>query len=237
MSAWSAAMTPILLVPGLLCTAEVFSPQIPALWPHGPVTIASTLEGSTIAAMASAILEQAPAGFALAGISMGGYIAFEIMRQAPQRVMRLALISTSARPDTPEQTALRRAMVEQARTGDFDALIAATTDAILHPEHRGDASIHAVNNRMARTIGVDGLARQQEAIIARADSRPGLPAISVPTLVMVGDQDPLTPPDRAAEIAAAIPGARLVTLARCGHASTLEQPEAVNRALADWLTR
>src|SRR4051794_28223718 len=102
-------MTPTVLVPGLLCSAEVFGPQIAALWPHGPVTVASTLEGDTIAAIAAAIVAAAPPRFALAGISMGGLICLEIMRQAPERVIKLALLDTSARPDTPEQTAQRRA--------------------------------------------------------------------------------------------------------------------------------
>lgn len=229
-------MTPILLVPGLLCTPEIFAPQIPVLWSHGPVTVASTLEGATIGEMAAAILETAPPRFALAGISMGGYISLEIMRRAPERVERLALLDTSARPDTPEQTALRRERVAEAKKGDFDALVASATDALLHPAHSNDPALTEVNVRMARTFGPQGMARQQEAIIARVDSRPHLAAIAVETLVLVGDSDPLTPPAVAKEMAAAIPGARLVVVPECGHASTLEQPRAVNHALLDWLT-
>ncbi|MDF2799889.1 MAG: putative hydrolase or acyltransferase of alpha/beta superfamily, partial [Devosia sp.] len=114
-------MTPIMLVPGLLCSAEIFAAQATALWPYGPVTIASTLEGSTMAEMAAAILAAAPPRFALAGISMGGYICFEIMRQAPERVVKLALLDTSARPDTPEQTAVRRERLARAKAGEFEA--------------------------------------------------------------------------------------------------------------------
>ena len=108
-------MTPIVLVPGLNCTSEIFAPQIPVLWPHGAVTIASTLEGGTIAEMARLILEAAPRRFALGGISMGGYICFEIMRQAPERITRLALIDTSARPDAPEAHRRRRLMRAERR--------------------------------------------------------------------------------------------------------------------------
>lgn len=229
-------MTPIVLVPGLLCTAETFSAQVTALWPHGPVTIAFTLTGDTLAEIAAAILATAPPRFALAGISMGGYIALEIMRQAPQRVVRLGLLDTSARPDTPEQTAQRRAMVAEARTGDYEGTVRQALKAILHPAHQDDADLAAINLRMALTIGVEGFARQQEAIIGRPDSRPSLAAIAVPTLVLVGDRDPLTPPELAEEIAAAIPDARLVVVEQCGHAATLEQPAAVNRALVDWIT-
>lgn len=228
-------MTPIVLVPGLLCSAEVFADQAIALWPYGPVTIASTLEGDTIAAMAAAILRAAPPRFALAGISMGGYICMEILRQAPERVIKLALLDTSARPDTPEATAARRERVAEARAGDFAAHLAQTTGQTLHPDHRTDPRLIAINVRGGLAVGVEGMARQQEAIIARIDSRPGLEAIAVPTMIIVGDSDPLTPPDLAREMANLIPDARLVIIPHCGHASTIEQPEAVNLALVEWI--
>jgi pimeloyl-ACP methyl ester carboxylesterase len=228
-------MIPMVLVPGLLCTAEVFAPQVAALWRYGPITVASTLEGTTIAEMAAAILATAPPRFALAAISMGGHIGFEIMRQAPERVIKLALLDTSARADTPEQVAQRRALVAQARTGNFRSLVEQLMGALLHPTHQNNAALREVILRMSLTVGVDGFARQQEAIIARIDSRPSLAAISVPTLVLVGDSDLLTPPDRAEEVAAAIRGARLVVVEECGHGSTLEQPDAVNHALTEWI--
>nr|WP_213807915.1 alpha/beta fold hydrolase [Granulicella sp. dw_53] len=229
-------MIPIVFIPGLLCTAEVFAPQVEALWPYGPVTVASTLEGSTVSEMASSILASAPPRFALAGISMGGYICFEIMRQAPERVLKLALLDTSARPDIPEQITQRRALVEQARTGDFEALVAQVLTAILHPAHQTDPALRKTNVRMGLTVGVEGFARQQEAVIGRIDSRPDLAAISVPTLVVVGDNDLLTPPERAQEMASAIPDARYTVVPECGHESTLEQPEEINRALIAWIS-
>jgi pimeloyl-ACP methyl ester carboxylesterase len=229
-------MTPIVFIPGLLCSAEVFAPQAAALWPYGSVTVASTLEGDTIAEIAATILATAPPHFALAGISMGGYICFEIMRQAPERVIKLALLDTSARPATPEQIKEGRALVELSRTADFKALLAQALSSILHPAHQNDLALREVNVRMGLTVGLDGFARQQEAAIARVDSRTGLAAIAVPTLVLVGDSDPLTPPDRSEEIAEGIPGARLVVVPECGHGSTLEQPAAVNRALIEWIS-
>ena len=228
-------MLPIVLVPGLLCTSEVFAPQVAALWPHGPVTIASTLEGETIAGIASAILDGAPPRFALGGISMGGYICLEIMRQAPERISRLALLSTSARPDTPDQTAQRRSLIAQASNENFAALLTQVYAAILHPAHQGDPVLRATNVRMGLTVGIEGMARQLQACIGRSDSRPCLPDIAVPTLVLVGDSDPLMPLEHSQEMTAAIPGARLVVIENCGHASTLEQPEAVNSALIEWL--
>ena len=228
-------MTPIVLVPGLLCSAEVFAPQVTALWPHGQVTVASTLEGDSIAQMAAAIVAAAPARFALAGISMGGYISLEIMRQAPERVAKLALLDTSARPDTPEQVARRRTLLARAESDGFETVAVKALTALLHPDRQSDPALRDVNLRMARTLGLSGLTRQTEAIIGRGDSRPFLAEISIPTLVLVGDHDAVTPPDQAAELAAAIRGAKLVVVPDCGHASTLEQPDAVNRALLDWL--
>lgn len=229
-------MIPIVLVPGLLCTAEVFAAQIAALWPYGAVTVASTLEGDTIPEIAAAILETAPPRFALAGISMGGYIVFEMLRQAPERVVKVALIDTSARPDTPEQTAKRRALIaEVGKAADFARPLAFAFAGYIHPSRRRDRTLNEINLRMARVVGYAGFVRQTEAIIARPDSRPGLEAIAVPTLVVVGDFDPLTPPERAREIADAIPGARLVVIPECGHSSTTERPEAVSAALIEWI--
>ncbi|MET3133108.1 pimeloyl-ACP methyl ester carboxylesterase [Oxalobacteraceae bacterium GrIS 1.11] len=228
-------MQPIVLVPGLLCSAEAFAPQVAALWRFGPVTVASTLKGKSISEMAAAILATAPSCFALAGISMGGYICLEIMRQAPGRVLRLALLDTSARPDTAEQINRRRALLASARTGDFLTLASEALSAIVHPSRKGDSNLREINVRMAMTVGIEAFAQQTDAIITRIDSRPSLSAISVPTLVLVGDSDLLTPPELSEEIAAAIPNARLTVVPQCGHASTLEQPDAVNSALIEWI--
>ncbi|MEE3622487.1 alpha/beta fold hydrolase [Nitrospirillum sp. BR 11752] len=229
-------MTPTVLVPGLLCTAEVFAPQVAALWPHGPVTVANTLAGETMAGMADAILADAPPRFALAGVSMGGYIALEIWRRAPERVAKLALLSTQAVPDTPEQSAQRRALVALARKAKLGAVLRQATASMLHPRHRDDPHLAAITLRMGLTVGIEGLARQTTAIIGRPDSRPTLPTITAPTLVLTGDSDPLMPLERSQEMAATIPSARLVVVPQCGHSSTLEQPDAVNQALIDWIT-
>ncbi|PEH81538.1 alpha/beta fold hydrolase [Burkholderia gladioli] len=228
-------MTPIVLIPGLLCTAEVFAPQIPALWPYGPVTVASTLEGDSIAAMAAAILASAPPRFALVGFSMGGYLAHEILRRAPERVTRLALLSTSARADQPIQVEMRQGLLEAATHGDYDTVLANATLNTAHVSLRRDPVLAATKRRMAADIGRAAFARQTAAVIGRPDSRRELPSIAVPSLVLVGDSDPVTPPEFAREMAEAIPGAKLVIVPECGHTSPLERPEAVNAALRDWL--
>jgi pimeloyl-ACP methyl ester carboxylesterase len=197
--------------------------------------VASTLDGETIAAMATSILAAAPPRFALAGISMGGHICLEMMRQAPERVTRLALLSTAAHPDAPERVARRQALVARARSENFEMLLDTVMRALLHPAHQGDATLLRVMVRMGLTVGVEGMARQTAAIVARVDSRPDLASISVPTVVLAGDSDPLIPFEHTVETAEAIPGARLVVVPQCGHGSTLEQPEVVNRALLEWL--
>jgi pimeloyl-ACP methyl ester carboxylesterase len=180
-------------------------------------------------------LANAPPVFALVGLSLGGYIAFEIMRQAPQRVAKLALLDTSARPDDAELTARRQAPMAKARAG---KLIEVTDEAFVfyvHPDRHGDVALRNVVRAMAEETGVEAYLRQQQAIIARPDSRPTLSAIRCPTLMLVGAEDKGTPPELAREIAAGIAGARLVIVPECGHLSTLERPQGVTKALVEWM--
>jgi len=228
---------PLVLVPGLLCSAEVWAPQISALWPDRSIHVASTLAAERVKDVATAILDAAPDRFALAGISMGGYLCLEMMRQAPERIERLALLDTSARPDTPEQTAGRWALLEQLTGADFVPLATKTLSSIMHPAHQGDPTIEKVNAAMARIVGREGLLRHTRIAISRPDSLPSLAAIEVPTLVLVGAEDPITPPELSAELASNIAGARLEVIPTCGHSSTLEQPDAVTARLLDWLNK
>lgn len=226
---------PLVLVPGLLCSAEVWGPQVSALWGERSIQVASTLAADHIEDVARSILDAAPARFALAGISMGGYLCLEMMRQAPERIERLALLDTSARPDTPEQTADRWALIERLKGGDFVSLATKVLASIMHPAHQGDSGLSSVNEMMARRVGPAGLERHTRIAISRPDSRPSLAAITVPSLVLVGAEDPLTPPELSAEMASTIPRARLEVISTCGHSSTLEQPETVTTRLRDWL--
>jgi pimeloyl-ACP methyl ester carboxylesterase len=226
---------PIVLVPGLLTSPRLYAAQLPALWQHGPVTIADNTRDDTIAAIANRILADAPPRFALAGLSMGGYICFEIVRQAPDRVDRLGLLDTSARPDTPELTGRRQAQIALARGGRFAEVADQQFPLLIHPSRQGDPSARELVRLMAEETGPEAFIRQQQAIMGRVDSRPGLGAIDRPTLVLVGDCDQLTPPELSAEIAGGIPGARLVVVAGSGHLTPLDQPEEVTKALVEWL--
>jgi len=226
---------PLVLIPGLLASVRLYAPQIPELWRHGPVTVADPTRDDSMAAIARATLASAPPRFALAGLSMGGYICFEILRQAPTRVAKLALLDTSARADTPEASAMRRTQMTLASSGRLGEVVEQQFARLVHPSHRNDEQLRATVRLMAVDVGPEAFLRQQTATMGRVDSRPTLAAIDCPTLVLVGEQDELTPPERATEIAHGIRGARLVTVPECGHLSTLDQPRAVTRALLDWL--
>ena len=227
--------TPLLLVPGLASSARIYAPVIPALWRFGPVMVANHIRDDSMAAIARRVLSEAPPRFALAGHSMGGYIALEIMRQAPERVLRLALINTQARPDTPEATQRRRVLMVRAKRGELRAAREEMFPELVHPSRRDDSDIRRLVHEQGDDVGVEGYLRQQAAIIARVDSRPTLSAIKCPTLVMTGDADNTIPNAFSKEMAESIAGARLVILERCGHLPQPEQPEATARALAEWL--
>ena len=226
---------PIVLVPGLTCSARLYAEQIPALWRFGPVTVADHTRDDSMPAIARRILDAAPPRFALAGLSMGGYISFEIMRQAPRRVAKLALLDTGARADTPEQTERRHVVMALAKSGRYAEVPDLAFPLYVHRRRHGDQALKHLVRTMAEETGADAFLRQQQAIMGRPDSRPGLAAISCPTLVLVGEGDEATPPELAREISAGIPGSRLVTIADSGHLSTLEQPQAVTEALVEWM--
>ncbi|MBV9557958.1 MAG: alpha/beta fold hydrolase [Pseudolabrys sp.] len=227
--------TPLILVPGLLCSARLYAPQIAGLWPHGPVMVADHRRDTSIEAIAKRILDNAPPRFALAGLSMGGYIAMNVVRQAPDRVTRLALLDTTARPETPEQTEGRNKLIALTQAGKLSEVVNILAPRFLNPAHQKDASLVQVVKEMAADTGPDVFIKQQRAIMGRPDSRPLLKDIRCPTLVLVGDGGVLTPPELSQEIAAGIPGARLVTVTNCGHLSTIEQPAAVNATMSEWL--
>ena len=188
-----------------------------------------------IAAVAAQILRAAPARFALVGLSYGGYIAFEIMRQAADRVAKLALLDTSARPDTPEQTAARYAFITMAEEGRLSDVVDTLYPRFVHKDRLSEKALRAVVDAMVTETGPEAFVRQEKAIISRSDARAILATIKCPTLVLVGDADELTPPDIAREIAGGIAGAKLTVVPDCGHLATLERPEAVNAALGEWL--
>ncbi len=226
----------LLLVPGLLCDEQLWHHQVAALSATANCVVADVATHDNVEAMARAALAAVEGPFALAGLSMGGYVALEIVRQATERVTRLALIDTQPRPDTDEQSERRRGFITQVRDGGFDEVVAALVPLAMHPAHVEDVALVQEFTAMAQRVGPEAFLRQQAAIIARSDSVPSLAAISCPTLVVCGREDRITPLEGSELMAAEIPGARFVVLERCGHMSALERPDAVTELLREWLT-
>ena len=228
---------PTILIPGLLASPRLYAEQIPELWRLGPVTVATHTQDDSMGAIARRILASAPAQFALAGLSMGGYVCFEILRQAPERIAKLVLLDTSARPDGLEQSEARRAQIALARSGRLGEIADTLFPRLVHARRWGDESLRRIWRAMVQEVGAEGFINQQMAIMSRPDSRPGLSAIRCPTLVIVGDSDLLTPPEWAEEIASGIAGARVSMIRDSGHFSTLEQPAAVTKSMVEFLQR
>ena len=231
------SQVPTVLVPCLLGSPRLYAEQVPASWQFGPVSVASHRHDDSMAVLADRILATAPPQFALVGLSMGGYLAFEIMRQAGHRVERLALLNTTARSDTAEQTQRRNDQIALAQKDRFAEVIDFLYRHWVRAARRRDLALQRVIRQMADETGPMAFVRQQTAIMNRPDSRASLAAIDCPTLVVAGANDEVTTPEHAAEIAGRVPGARLVVIPECGHLSTLEQPAAVTQTLVDWLTQ
>lgn len=226
----------VFILPGLLEDADAFHATVVGLGDVADVRVADMTRADSIAGLAASALAQAPEGpLHLAGHSMGGYVALEVMRQAPGRVAKLALLNTHARPDSAEATETRRRLMALAER-DFQGVIAALLPKLMTEAHAKDPALAGIISSMALAVGKEGFLRQQHAIIHRVDSRPHLAAIRVPTLVIAGHEDQLMPVAWLEELAGGIPGSRLAILAECGHMASMEQPREVIRLLREWVT-
>jgi len=229
--------SPLVFIPGLLCDAQLWQPQADSLADIADIWIADHTRSDTMTGVVRDVLADAPfASFALAGLSMGGYIALEIMRQAPGRVEKLALLDTAASGESPEQTQKRLGFIDLAERGRFLGVTDALLPLLIHPSRLGEPALTNVIKSMAKNIGKEAFVRQQRAIMSRTDSLPLLSTIACPTLVLCGRQDALTPLARHEDMAVGIRGAKLEVIDDCGHLSTLEKPAEVNPALRRWLS-
>jgi pimeloyl-ACP methyl ester carboxylesterase len=228
--------TPLLLLPGLLLDARLYEAQIAGLADVADITVGDLDRGADIGEVAQVLLDEAPGRFALCGLSMGGYIALEIMRRAPGRILRLALLDTQAPADDAEVIRRRQTHIAAAEAGDFAPLLDQLLAGWVHPDRVSDRGLMAQLRDIALAVGPEGFVRQVRIIMSRPDSRASLPAISCPTLVLCGRQDAPTPVALHEEMAAAIPDATLVVLPNCGHLAPLERPRVVTAQLRIWLT-
>jgi pimeloyl-ACP methyl ester carboxylesterase len=227
--------TSLLFLPGLLCDEALFRAQVAGLADVADSTVADLTQDDSVAAMAARALAAAPADFALCALSMGGYVAFEILRLAPERVTRLALLDTSAKPDTDEKKARRRALMDQAKRGRFKGVTPKLLPTLVAPAHRTGPIADEVL-AMAGRVGKEAFLRQQSAIMNRPDSRPTLTHVAVPTLVGVGAQDQITPLPEAEEMQSLIQGSTLHVFGESGHLPPLEQPDETTAVLRAWLS-
>lgn len=222
---------------GQLLTEDVWAPQAAALAHAYDVLVADHGHDDTIAGMARRLLATAPPHFHLIAHAMGGFTAFEVMRQAPERVISLVLIATLAPNDGPAQTERRQGYIRLVEEGRFDQVVEERVPILLHPDNRGEGPLLTLVRRMATDTGAERFLGQQRAIMARVDSRLSLPAIRVPTLLIRGDHDGIITQAHQDEILAGIPHARFVEIDGCGHLPTLERPDETNRILKEWLAQ
>lgn len=225
----------LVFLPGLLCDHALWAHQAEHLADSVTVMVGDLTRDDSIITMAERILDEAPDTFALAGLSMGGYVAQEIMRQEPERVEKLALIDTQARADSAEQVTTRTGLIKLATMGKFKGVTPRLLPNLVHHDRLDDPQVRDVVLEMAERVGQDAFVRQQTAIMGRKDGREDLRSIRVPTVVICGRQDVLTPPELHEEMAERVPGARLVIVEDSGHLAPLEQPHAVTAVLRYWL--
>lgn len=231
-------MAPLVLLPGVICDASVWAPQTEALSDLCEMRpVADFYACDSIETMAEQVLQAAPARFHLAGHSMGGRVALEIVDRAPERIASLAIFDTRVEPATPEEAPMRQTLMDIANTGGMAALAARWLPMLLAPAHAQDTALMASLTEMVCRATPGIFARHMHAVMRRSDARPMLPRIACPTLVACGRDDKFTPYARHEEIAAAISGAELAGIDGSGHMVTREEPTAVTALLRDWLTR
>jgi len=225
----------LVLISGLLCTSDLWLDQIGEFEEDYDLMLFDHASHDTIPAMVGAFLQDAPEKFNLAGLSLGGYIALEVMRQAGERVEKLILLDTNARADREPQIEVRRAAITQAETDGVQAFCKEITQHLIHPDRMADKDLGERILDMAEDIGLEGFKNQQLAMISRPDFRDFLPEITCPTLIICGQQDVMTPPKVHQEMADLIPGSQFNLIDNCGHLSTMEQPLMVSRLMRMFL--
>lgn len=228
--------TPVVLVPGMMCTADLWSRQVEALAPYHAVTVGDITRADNMVDIALQLLAEAPPSFALAGLSMGGIVAMEMWRRAPERIERLALLDTNFRSDLPDRRSIRDRQVAEVNRGGLESVLRdELKPGYLAACHQANTGMLDKVLAMGMSLGPAVFTRQSIALRDRSDYRHTLATIACPTLVLCGEEDRLCPPQLHAEMAELIPSAELQVIPDCGHLPTIEQPQKVNSALLNWL--
>lgn len=226
---------PLLLLPGTLCNEKLWEHQLAYLKDIASITVGDLTQNNTIEGMASSVLDKAPENFALAGLSLGGMVAIEIMRQAPERVTQLALLDTNPRPPTDAQIETWHKFIRISKEGNFTSI---TRDylmpGLIRPANQNTSLVQKIID-MAEEVGADAMERQMTALMYRPDALEVLSTISCPVSVMVGEEDSVCPVEMSNEIVREIPNSNLTVIKDAGHLSSLDNPLEVSRKLRDWL--
>lgn len=229
-------MTQLVFLPGLATDAVIWHAQLAAMPPHIHAVVSDVhARQTTLQEMAATLLAEHPGELILCGASLGGKLAMEAVRQAPQRIKGLALLGTNARPETEAMRSLREAAIDMFAQGRVKTLLTVNLPNAFHPSRVQDSVLLQTYLDVVLRAGAEQLIRQNRALMERPDARLHLGEVKCPTLVLCGDSDRLTPPDCSREIAELIPGAQLVLIPECGHMLTMERPQEVNAALLAWL--
>ncbi|WP_193142730.1 MULTISPECIES: alpha/beta fold hydrolase [unclassified Meridianimarinicoccus] len=228
-------MTPLVLLPGMMCDARLFAPQIAAFEGARPVHVLPITEADTVQDLARLVLDRAPDRFALGGLSMGGIVAMEVIRQAPDRIAGAAFLDTNPKAEVPEVAAMRDPQMAKALAGELRAVMRDEMKPLYLADGPNKPAILALCMQMAEDLGPEVFVRQSRALASRPDQQDTLRTVSVPTLALCGAEDALCPVHRHELIRDLVPGARLEIIPNAGHLPTLEQPDATNAALRRWL--
>ncbi|SHE43189.1 Pimeloyl-ACP methyl ester carboxylesterase [Litoreibacter ascidiaceicola] len=226
---------PLVFLPGMMCDGRLYGPQIKALGRDRAIHLAPICAHETVEALATEVLASAPPTFALAGLSMGGIVAMEVVRRAPARVTRLALMDTNALAETPAYAAAREPQIARVMAGSLVEVMREEMKPDYLAPGAGRQAVLDLVMDMALDMGEGVFLRQSRALQRRPDQQNVLRKLKIPTLILCGEHDRLCPVARHQFMADLIFRATLVVVPDAGHLPTLEQPEAVNAALKQWL--
>lgn len=226
---------PLLLLPGMMCDARLFAPQVEALSVRGPVTVGDISASDCIATLAEALLADAPPLFALGGLSMGGIVAMEMIRQAPERIAKLCLMDTNPMAEADNMKARRGPQIAKAQAGQLDHVMRDEMKPNYLTEGPQRAGILDLCMEMALDLGADAFVRQSVALRDRRDQCDTLRGVTVPTLVLCGREDRLCPVARHTLMHELVKGSALEIIEGAGHLPTLEQPQHTTAALIRWM--